>query len=242
MRNRLTIGSIDPRANDDTLQRMTAAAHPDRKALARIGAAVRERLASQSHVRRLDEDRAEIYAITDFLPAAACAHLMALIDSVACPSNLVDNAPWPDYRTSYSGDINEADGCVRDLESRLSALTGIAATCGESAQGQRYLCGQYFNEHCDWFDTSAGYWPDERRCGGQRSWTAMLYLNGVDEGGMTEFTRVALTVQPCAGTLLLWNNALPDGTPNPWTMHAARPVVRGVKYVVTKWFRARTWQ
>jgi hypothetical protein len=65
---------------------------------------------------------------------------------------------------------------------------------------------------------------------------------GVDEGGMTDFTRVALSIPPCAGTMLLWNNALPDGTPNPWTMHAARPVVRGVKYVVTKWFRTRTWQ
>ncbi|WP_232493818.1 prolyl hydroxylase family protein [Novosphingobium kaempferiae] len=221
---------------------MTAAPHPDCKALARIGMAVRERLAGQPAARRFPEDRAEIYAIDNFLPIASCARLMALIDAVACPSALVDDALWSDYRTSYSGDIDETDNCVRDLEERLSAITGITPTCGEAAQGQRYLCGQYFHEHCDWFDTTAGYWRNERHCGGQRSWTAMIYLNAVDEGGITDFTRIALSIPPCAGTLLLWNNALPDGTPNPWTMHAARPVVRGTKYVVTKWFRARTWQ
>ncbi|WP_404482761.1 2OG-Fe(II) oxygenase [Novosphingobium sp. BL-52-GroH] len=221
---------------------MTMLAHPDQKALARIGASVRERLADDPAARRLPEDRAEIYAIDDFLPVHACTRLMGLIDAVACPSDLIDAADWPDYRTSYSGNLDAMDTCVQDLEARISTVTGIAATRGETPQGQRYQCGQFFHEHCDWFDTASSYWRRERRCGGQRSWTAMVYLNTVDEGGLTDFTRVALSVPPCPGTLLLWNNALPDGTPNPWTMHAARPVVRGVKYVVTKWFRTRTWQ
>jgi len=221
---------------------MTTPPHPDRKALAMIGAAVRERLVGDAAVRRLPDERAEIYAVDDFLPADACACLMAQIDAVACPSALFDGGDWPDYRTSFSGDLDPVDTCVRDLEARLSGLTGIAPACGETAQGQRYLSGQYFREHCDWFDTASRYWLRERRCGGQRSWTAMVYLNAVDEGGLTDFTRVSLTVPPRAGSLLLWNNALPDGAPNPWTMHAARPVVQGAKYVVTKWFRTRTWR
>lgn len=221
---------------------MATLAHPDCKALARIGTLVRARLAADPSARRLADDRAEIYAIDDFLPALDCARMMRLIDAVACPSNLIDGADWPDYRTSYSGDLDAMDAGVRDLDTRIAATTGIAATCGEAAQGQRYLCGQFFKEHCDWFDTASGYWTHERRCGGQRSWTAMVYLNTVAEGGLTDFTRLALSVPPRAGALLLWNNALPDGSPNPWTMHAARPVVRGAKYVVTKWFRTRTWK
>ena len=221
---------------------MTIPAHPDRKALARIGASVRERLAGETCVRRLPDERAEIYAIDDFLPVLACIHLMAAIDAVACPSSLIDGTDWPDYRTSFSGDLDAMDTCVQDLETRISILTGIASACGESAQGQRYQCGQYFREHCDWFDTDSRYWRRERHCGGQRSWTAMVYLNAVDEGGLTDFPRMELSIPPRSGTLLLWNNAQPCGAPNPWTLHAARPVVRGVKYVVTKWFRARTWQ
>ncbi|EJL20264.1 2OG-Fe(II) oxygenase [Novosphingobium sp. AP12] len=221
---------------------MTASAHPDRKALARIGATVRERLAGDPSARRLPEDRAELYVIDDFLTMPECTRLISLIDAVACPSSLIDGADWPDYRTSYSGDLDAMDESVQRLDVRISAVTGIALGWGEAAQGQRYRCGQFFHEHCDWFDTGSSYWSDERRCGGQRSWTAMLYLNAVEEGGTTDFTRVALTIPPRAGALLLWNNALTDGTPNPWTMHAARPVVRGVKYVVTKWFRTRNWR
>lgn len=217
-------------------------ASPDSRVLARLGAQVRDRLGTTPAVRRLPAERAEIYAVDDFLPALACARLMALIDDTAAPSGLLDDAEWPDYRTSCSADIDRDEAAVIDLEARLAALTGIATARGEAAQGQRYERGQYFHEHCDWFDTAALYWPRERRGGGQRSWTAMLYCNAVEEGGTTAFTRLALDVTPRTGLLLLWNNALPDGSPNPWTMHAARPVVRGVKYVVTKWFRARTWQ
>jgi prolyl 4-hydroxylase len=42
--------------------------------------------------------------------------------------------------------------------------------------------------------------------------------------------------------LLIWNNALPDGRPNEGTMHAGMPVVKGVKYVITRWYRTRPWR
>jgi len=32
---------------------------------------------------------------------------------------------------------------------------------------------------------------------------------------------------------------LPDGTPNPATLHQGMKVRRGTKYVLTKWFRER---
>ena len=101
--------------------------------------------------------------------------------------------------------------------------------------------GQEFKEHCDWFDPGASYWPDEVRRGGQRSWTAMAYLNDVEAGGVTAFTRIGVEVTPERGLLLIWNNATRDGDNNLATMHAARPVEVGVKYVITKWFRTRRW-
>lgn len=220
---------------------MTATLHPDRRALARIGATVREHLARDPSVRRLPVESVEIYASDAFATDSECARLIELIDAAACPSRLAVEESWEGYRTSYSSDIDTLDETVRNLERRLCTFTGIAPACGEATQGQRYQCGQYFHEHCDWFDTSADYWRRERRCGGQRSWTAMVYLNAVDEGGNTDFTHIGLSVSPMPGSLLLWNNALPDGRPNPMTMHAARPVLRGVKYVVTKWFRVRDW-
>ncbi|KHK91628.1 prolyl hydroxylase family protein [Novosphingobium malaysiense] len=220
---------------------MAGSVHPDCKRLARIGSAVRERLTADPSVQRFPEERAEIYAVEGFLHTDDCARLIGLIEGIARPSGLVDEADWPQYRTSYSSDIDVHDDTVRALDDSIAALTGLRLDCSESLQGQRYRCGEYFHEHYDWFDTSAEYWRRESECGGQRSWTAMVYLNCVEEGGSTDFTRMQISVPPLTGSLLLWNNLCPDGTPNPWTMHAARPVVRGVKYVVTKWFRTRRW-
>ena len=73
------------------------------------------------------------------------------------------------------------------------------------------------------------YWPRERKRGGQRSWTAMAFLNAVEEGGTTDFTAIGASIEPKPGALLIWNNANPDGSPNNDTIHAGTPVVKGHK-------------
>ena len=69
----------------------------------------------------------------------------------------------------------------------------------------------------------------------------MGYLSAVEAGGATEFPKVAVSVPPQKGALLVWNNMGRDGKPNPLTLHAGRPVEIGVKHIVTKWYRARPW-
>ena len=69
----------------------------------------------------------------------------------------------------------------------------------------------------------------------------MAFLNEVEEGGQTHFTELEFQIEPKPGVLLVWNNACSDGTPNVKTMHAGTPVIRGSKYVITKWYRTRKW-
>ena len=69
----------------------------------------------------------------------------------------------------------------------------------------------------------------------------MAYLCNVDAGGETMFPRLDVMIPPRRGTLLIWNNMSANGQPNGETVHAARPVERGVKYVLTKWYRERPW-
>lgn len=214
---------------------------PDKEALAELGTAVRERLAADPSVYKVPVEHAEIFAVADFLSQEECTHLIEMIDRVARPSEVFDSVYQAKYRTSYSGDVDQNDSFVRMIERRLSDLLGIDLGWGETIQGQRYYPGQEFKEHCDWFDHQAPYWTSEVERGGQRSWTAMAYLNDVEEGGVTEFTRIGIRIPPQTGALIVWNNALPDGSPNHDTMHAALPVIHGVKYVVTKWFRTRRW-
>lgn len=213
---------------------------PDRAELARIGDIVRKRLDADPAAYRLPVDDVEIYAVADFLSASDCQRLMAVIDEVAIPSPTYNNNT-DGGRTSYTGDVDPRDPFIRMLQRRIDDLMGMEPALGETLQGQRYNVGQEFKHHYDYFVAKHEYWDDERKRGGQRSWTAMGYLNPVDEGGATDFPRVNLSIPPQAGVLLMWNNMLPDGRPNPRTIHAGAPVVRGVKYVLTKWYRARQW-
>lgn len=216
-------------------------AEPDQRALADLGETVRKRLSSDPAVHRVAVENAELFALGGFLNEEECARLMTLIDATAKPSRVFDPERGGKYRTSYSGDFDTSDSFVRMIDRRICDLLGIDSAWGETIQGQRYAPGQEFHGHYDWFDPAASYWPGEQERGGQRSWTAMVYLNEVEEGGATVFERLGASIQPQAGALLAWNNARADGTLNPEVIHAAKPVARGVKYVITKWFRTRPW-
>lgn len=214
----------------------------DQAALVAAGASVRARLASDPAAYRVPTDMAEIFAIGDFLSAAECQQLCTMIDDVARPSSLHEVDYASGFRTSFSGDLDPGDSFVRGIARRIDDVLGLDPAFGEHLQGQRYLPGQQFKPHNDWFYTSEKYWELERARGGQRSWTAMVYLNTVDEGGETDFTHVQIRIAPKPGVLMLWNNAHPDGRPNLDTMHAGSPVVRGSKYVITRWYRTRAWR
>ncbi|QFT77312.1 2OG-Fe(II) oxygenase [Erythrobacter sp. THAF29] len=215
---------------------------PDQAALRRVGKSVKERLEADPGVYKVPTDLADLYAIGDFLTPIECGRLCAMIDEVARPSSLHEIGYESGFRTSYSGDLDPEDSFVRSISRRIDDLLGLPSEVGEAVQGQRYLPGQQFKPHNDWFYTTEKYWQVEKKRGGQRSWTAMAYLNEVEEGGGTHFTEIGINIEPKPGVLLVWNNAKPDGSPNLDTMHAGTPVIKGSKYVITKWYRTRKWR
>ncbi|MEE4316912.1 prolyl hydroxylase family protein [Erythrobacter dokdonensis] len=222
---------------------MTAAETvPDQQALALIGEKVRKRLAADPGVYPIENSHCELFAIGNFLSPVECTKLCAMIDEVARPSSLHELDYASGFRTSYSGDLDPHESFVKGISRRIDDLLGLDSAIGEAVQGQRYLPGQQFQPHNDWFYTSEKYWQLEKARGGQRSWTAMAYLNEVEAGGGTHFTRIGIEIEPKPGVLLIWNNALPDGRPNEGTMHAGMPVLKGAKYVITKWYRTRQWR
>lgn len=212
----------------------------DSAALRRIADEVRVRLDDDPAAYRMPVDDLEIYGVGEFLSLTECERLCRMIDAVARPSSTYNNNE-DGGRTSYSGDVDPTDPFVMMIQRRIDDLMGIDPLCGETMQGQRYAVGQEFRAHFDFFNTNTSYWPDEVRRGGQRGWTAMAYLNTVEDGGATEFPRLGLSVPPQPGALLIWNNMKPDGTPNPASVHAGTPVKAGIKYVITKWYRSRPW-
>jgi prolyl 4-hydroxylase len=214
---------------------------PDQAALKRVGEQVRTRLAGNPAIYTLPTDKADIFGLGDFMNEAECRKMIAMIDQVARPSSTFDVPYAEEYRTSYSGDVDPYDPFVRKISRRIDDLLGLDPSWGETIQGQRYLPGQKFGPHCDWFFTDASYWPTEAGQGGQRSWTAMVYLNEVEVGGSTDFTEIGQSITPKRGAILMWDNANAQGAPNSWTIHSGTEVKAGVKYVITRWYRTRKW-
>ena len=186
---------------------------------------------------RLDTSLAQVYEIPDLLPAKQCRQLIRAIDTSLNPST-VTRGPQ-DYRTSRTCYLNQAlPELSAELDRLLAALIGVDPAASEPLQGQRYDQGQYFKAHTDWFAPGTQEYAEHTNPGGQRTWTVMMYLNRVPAGGETRFVQIGRDFQPQPGLALAWNNLLPDGLPNPATLHEALPVQKGRKYVITKWFRA----
>ena len=215
--------------------------NPDKDRLRQVGRKVRSALNANKAVQRVPVDKAEIWVVPQFFDTMECGRLMSIIDTVARPSLSYDGGDLNGYRTSYSGDVDPHDPFILQLQRRIDRLLNINPSYGETIQGQRYLEGQQFKQHTDWFPAGTAYWEREKAGFGQRSFTAMAYLNPVEGGGATAFPELGISIQPRPGMLLVWNNADADGVPNPYTLHAGTAVTRGVKYVITKWYRTRKW-
>jgi prolyl 4-hydroxylase len=207
---------------------------------AEIGRRVRDKLGRNPMVSRINAPGFEIFGRHGFLGPEECVRMRALIDADAKPSTLFSDGANPEYRTSHSCNLSPWDEFVGTISLRITNMMGIDPANGETLQGQRYSPGQEYKVHCDFFPVTAAYWPAMRRSGGQRVWTAMIYLSEV-EGGETHFPLCEFMVPPKEGMILIWNNMDAEGAPNQKSLHAARPVTAGTKYVVTKWFRERRW-
>ncbi|KAJ0076516.1 hypothetical protein Patl1_35329 [Pistacia atlantica] len=111
----------------------------------------------------------------------------------------------------------------------------------------RYEIGQKYDSHYDAFNP-AEYGPQKS----QRMASFLLYLSDVEEGGETMFPFengskitwsydykkcIGLKVKPRRGDGLLFYSLFPNGTIDRTSLHGSCPVIRGQKWVATKWIR-----
>lgn len=183
----------------------------------------------------------ELFQIKKFVPQPLCDELIELIDANRRPSTIADDNGDQYFRTSETCDLDPGEPAVEQVEQLLRLLNGIDPAHGEPVQGQRYDVGQEFKSHTDYFSPDGQDFAKFCSVAGQRTWTFMIYLNEVAAGGATRFKVIGKTFQPEAGKLLCWNNRKPDGRVNPATLHHGMKVRKGVKYVITKWYREKEW-
>ena len=188
---------------------------------------------------QLDTRKAEFYTLENFLNADECDRVTQLIKSKLRPSAIASSGTYdPTFRTSRTCDLGVlSDPLIADVDRRICQMMGIDSSFSEIIQGQYYEKGQEFKAHTDYFEgEQIEQYAKEQ---GQRTYTFMVYLNEVKQGGETEFVRLKKAIQPKKGMAIIWNNLNADGSCNVNTMHHAHPVGRGWKSIITKWFRTK---
>lgn len=206
-----------------------------------IGAFVRDRLAAVPGINRLPISALDMFVLRNFLSDQECDALIDMIDSNRKPSRLMSDSPDPNFRTSETCNLDRNNVIVSGVETKLTSLLGVASKYGEILQGQRYSVGQQFKPHHDYLRTTGPYWVRQEKIGGQRTWTAMIFLNVPEQGGETYFPLADVRLPPRRGSLVTWNNLDAAGEPNALTLHQGMPVIAGVKYIITRWYRERPW-
>ncbi|WP_156840650.1 prolyl hydroxylase family protein [Novosphingobium aquimarinum] len=192
-------------------------------------------------MQRVPSPRIEMFVKREFLDADECRDLIALIDAQRRPSTVANHNGDNYFRTSETCDLSYDHPPVASLDAKLAQISGIDPIYGEPLQGQRYDVGQEFKAHTDYFDPQQADYEKYCSVAGQRTWTFMIYLNDVEAGGATRFKVIDKIMQPERGKLIAWNNRRPDKSPNPASLHHAMKVRRGVKHVITRWYREKPW-
>lgn len=188
----------------------------------------------------LDDERLQLYLLKNFLSPEECEGIMALMDSKLRPSTVTTGNLHYGYRTSSTCDLGQMTApLIKTIDLKIARTLGLNVAWSEEIQGQKYLVGQEFKAHTDYFQPQSAEYEKFAGARGQRSWTFMIYLNTTDAGGATRFTKIGRDFLPEQGTAVVWNNLLDDGTPNAMTEHHGMPVEKGYKSIITKWFRDR---
>lgn len=191
--------------------------------------------------KKLNSDKINMYVVDDFLTGSECDEVISRIKKNCRPSTIMtSDSDFSDseFRTSQTCDLSQnADEVIKDLDRRITDYIGYEEQRSEGIQGQLYHVGNQFKSHTDFFEPNTQVFTQCASEMGQRTWTFMIYLNDVLEGGQTTFTELDLVFTPKKGQALMWNSLHPDGEVNRSTKHWAKPIIKGEKYVITKWFR-----
>jgi prolyl 4-hydroxylase len=182
----------------------------------------------------------EIFTISNFLTSDECDNLVNLTETTNFYRSTVaiddsNTSTYHNGRTSSTSFLSDHDNMVDLINKRMHDELGIPLGYSEPAQAQIYEVGQEYKHHYDYF-TGSSY---NRYCSysGQRTWTFMLYLNDVEEGGETDFSEIGVRFKPIKGTAVVWKNSNGKGTEKSSALHAGMPIIKGKKIIITKWFR-----
>lgn len=181
----------------------------------------------------------------NLLSDAECDQLIAQAQPALAPSTVVDAASG--RHESHEGRVSDGmffrhgeTPLVAEIEARIAALVRWPVTHAETLQVLRYSPGGKYEPHHDYFWAGHEGTAQVTAVAGQRVGTVILYLNTPEAGGGTAFPEVGLEVVAQKGNAVFFSYERPHASTK--TLHAGLPVLRGEKWIATKWLRERPFE
>jgi len=130
-----------------------------------------------------------------------------------------------------------ADPFVAKLDHRIAALMNMPVENGEGLQILHYRTGGQYTPHYDFFKPDEPGSQPHLANGGQRVSSLVIYLNDVADGGATIFPELHLQVGPKKGGAVYFEYCNSRNQIDAMTLHGGTPVLKGEKWIATKWMR-----
>jgi prolyl 4-hydroxylase len=185
----------------------------------------------------------KIYICDHFLSDQECDHIIRLAEPHLARSTVVDlqsPADLVDIRRTSQGMWIQGeliDPVVKNIQRKIAQATQIPEENCEDFQVLHYDLGGEYQPHFDYFDISTPGGLSHYNRGGQRVATFMIYLANTEEGGETIFPKADLKIIPEKGKAVLFFNVDTNGKEDPMSFHGGAPVLKGEKWIITRWMR-----
>jgi prolyl 4-hydroxylase len=188
--------------------------------------------------------RPTLAILADVLTAEECGELIAMAKPRLKPSTVLDPQSGRDVVAAYRSSLGmffrpQENELIARLELRFAQLMNLPIENGEGLQVLYYPPDAGSAPHFDFLQASNAASQASIERSGQRVSTLVTYLNDVEQGGETVFPEAGWSVTPQLGHALYFEYCNSLGQVDPRSLHAASPVLRGEKWVASKWMRQR---
>jgi predicted 2-oxoglutarate/Fe(II)-dependent dioxygenase YbiX len=193
--------------------------------------------------RRAICEAPRIRVVDGFVPVAVCDWLLArgagryqrsmMFDGQT--SNVLDTRTCSDFKF----DIVDADLVLQVVRERIAAITTLPTVAFEPPQIFHYALGEEIKAHYDALRLGNTGYGQNGSYKGDRIATFLLYLNDDYDGGELEFPHVKLRHRGKTGDGVYFAHIDGSGTPDRLSLHAAKPITRNEKFILSQWIHDR---
>ena len=192
-------------------------------------------------------DSPKIYVKKNFISDEDCMHFINLSKDNIQPSLVSGDKQGyiSEGRTGKNYWIkHDYDDITLKVANKIAEEVGYPLENAEAFQVIYYNKSEEYRQHYDgWLFDNSEKSKRNMKYGGQRMKTCLVYLNDVELGGGTKFTKLNLEVNAEKCKLLVFDN-VHSGTNKRHELseHCGMPVLEGEKWAFNLWFREESRQ